>query len=77
MKKFIALLAVCFATAGFAAEPAKKEPAKKKKPVSEEARDMGLIYIGGGKYATRGGVVTHLNENGKLLPFINRNTDIA
>ena len=56
---------------------AKKPAPKKKKTVSEEARDMGLIYIGGGKYATRGGVVTHLNENGKLLPFINRNTDIA
>jgi hypothetical protein len=54
-------------------KPEAKKPApKKKKTVAEEAKDLGLIYVGGGKYANRGGVVTHLNENGILLPYINK-----
>jgi Bacteriophage T4-like portal protein (Gp20) len=54
-------------------KPAAKKPAsKKKKTVSEEARDLGLIYVGNGRYATKSGVVTHLNENGILTPYINK-----
>jgi len=49
-----------------------KKPAAKKKTVAEEARDLGLVYMGNGKYATKEGVVTHLNENGILLPYINK-----
>jgi hypothetical protein len=49
-----------------------KKPAAKKKTVAEEARDLGLLYMGNGKYATKEGVVTHLNENGILLPYINK-----
>lgn len=48
-----------------------KKPAKKK-TVAEEAKDMGLVYIGNGRYADRSGTVTHLNENGILLPYINK-----
>jgi hypothetical protein len=51
---------------------AKKPAAKKKKTVAEEAKDMGLVYIGNGRYADRAGNVTHLNENGILLPYINK-----
>ena len=51
--------------------PAAK-PAKKKKTVAEEAKDLGLIYIGNGRYADKAGTVTHLNENGILLPYINK-----
>lgn len=50
----------------------KKPAPKKKKTVAEEAKDLGLIYVGSGKYATKGGVVTHLNENGILLPYLNK-----
>jgi hypothetical protein len=49
-----------------------KKPAAKKKTVAEEAKDMGLVYIGNGRYADRSGTVTHLNENGILLPYINK-----
>ena len=49
------------------------KPAGKKKTVAEEAKEMGLVYIGSGRYADRSGTVTHLNENGLLLPYINRN----
>jgi len=51
---------------------AKKPAPKKKKTVAEEAKDLGLVYMGNGKYATKEGVVTHLNENGILLPYINK-----
>jgi len=47
----------------------KKTPQNKKKTVAEEAKDLGLIYIGSGKYATKTGIVTHLNENGNLIPI--------
>jgi hypothetical protein len=50
------------------AAPAKKEPAKKKKTVAEEAKELGLVYVGNNKYASPSGVVTHLNENGILTP---------
>ena len=50
----------------------KKPAAKKKKTVAEEAKDLGLIYIGNGRYADKAGTVTHLNENGILLPYINK-----
>jgi hypothetical protein len=49
-----------------------KKPAAKKKTVAEEAKDMGLVYIGNGRYSDRAGNVTHLNENGILLPYINK-----
>ena len=54
------------------APPAKPAKAAKKKTVAEEAKDLDLIYVGSGKYANKGGVVTHLNENGILLPYINK-----
>lgn len=44
-------------------------PAKKKN-VAEEARDLGLVYVGSGKYANGKGEVTHLNENGVLKPNV-------
>ena len=44
----------------------------KKKTVAEEAKDLGLIYIGNGRYADKGGTITHLNENGILSPYINK-----
>jgi hypothetical protein len=50
----------------------KSIPAKKK-TVAEQAKDLRLTYIGGGKYVDQGNVVTHINENGRLLPYINRN----
>ena len=49
-------------------KPADKKPAKKK-TISEEAKDLGLLYIGGGRYANSQGTVTHLNENGILVPY--------
>ena len=50
----------------------KKPKPAKKKTVAEEAKDLGLIYIGNGRYADKAGTVTHLNENGILLPYINK-----
>ncbi len=44
----------------------------KKKTVAEEARQLGLVYVGSGKYASKDGIVTHLNENGKLIPNLNK-----
>jgi hypothetical protein len=52
------------------AAPAKK-PAKKK-TISEQAKDLKLTYVGRGLYADSGNVVTHINENGRLLPYINK-----
>ena len=51
----------------------KKPTPAKKKTVAEAAKDLGLVYIGNGRYATKSGEITHLNENGILLPYINRN----
>ena len=50
----------------------KKKPAPaKKKTVAEEAKELGLVYVGGGRYAAKdNGSVTHLNENGVLKPFL-------
>lgn len=50
----------------------KKPIQAKKKTVAEQAKDLRLTYVGGGKYADSGNVVTHINENGKLLPYINK-----
>ena len=50
----------------------KKPKPAKKKTVAEEAKDLGLIYIGNGRYADKVGTVTHLNENGILMPYINK-----
>jgi hypothetical protein len=47
--------------------PAKSAPAKKKN-VAEQAKELELIYVGGGRYSTPEGIVTHLNENGVLTP---------
>ena len=55
-----------------AAPQAKPAKAAKKKTVAEEAKDLGLIYIGNGRYADKVGTVTHLNENGILMPYINK-----
>ncbi len=51
------------------AAPAKK-PAAKKKTVAEEARDLGLLYMGNNQYATGDGKITHINENGILKVII-------
>jgi hypothetical protein len=45
----------------------------KKKTVAEQAKDLRLTYVGRGMYADSGNEVTHINENGRLLPYINRN----
>ena len=45
-------------------EKMKSRPAKK--TVAKEARELGLTYIGEGRYANNEGQVTHLNENGIL-----------
>lgn len=50
----------------------KRPVAAKKKTVAEEAKVLGLTYVGRGMYADSGNVVTHINENGKLLPYINK-----
>jgi hypothetical protein len=42
---------------------------KKKKTVSEEAKSLGLVYMGSGKYADAVGNTTHINENGVLVPL--------
>ena len=60
------------ASKGAPKKPEAKKPAAKKKTVAEEAKDLGLIYIGNGRYADKAGTVTHLNENGILLPYINK-----
>ena len=56
------------------AKAPEKKPAKaaKKKTVAEEAKELDLIYVGNGRYANKGGTVTHLNENGILLPYLNK-----
>ncbi len=50
------------------AAPAKK-PAPKKKSVVKEAKELGLIYVGSNRYANTEGDVTHLNEDGVLVPI--------
>ncbi len=54
------------------AAAAKKPASKKKKTISEEAKELGLTYIGYGRYATKDNIVTHINENGILVPYINK-----
>jgi hypothetical protein len=49
----------------------KPEPKKKKKTVSEEAKELGLIYAGMGRYLNRLGEHTHQNENGILINILN------
>lgn len=52
------------------AAPAKKPaPAKKKKTVAEEARELGLWYVGNNQYTNVNGMITHINENGILVPL--------
>ena len=41
----------------------------KKKTAVKEAVELGLTYVGNGKYANTEGKVTHLNENGILIPL--------
>jgi hypothetical protein len=50
----------------------KKAAPAKKKTVAESAKEMGLLYVGRGRYANKSGVVTHLNESGILVPNINK-----
>jgi len=45
----------------------KPAPKKKKKTVSEEARELGLTYVGSGLYA-KDQEITHQAENGILVP---------
>ena len=47
--------------------PAKKPAPKKKKTISEEAKELGLWYIGNNQYATNEGKVTHVADKGKLV----------
>ena len=46
-----------------------KKPAPKKKSVVKEAKELGLIYVGSNRYANTEGDVTHLNEDGVLVPI--------
>ena len=46
-----------------------KKTVPAKKSVVKEARELGLTYVGSGQYANSEGQVTHLNENGILVPF--------
>ncbi|NDB60643.1 hypothetical protein EB001_19675, partial [bacterium] len=48
-------------------QKSKTVPSAKKKSVVKEAKDLGLTYVGQGKYANTEGLVTHLNENGQLV----------
>ena len=45
----------------------KKSTASSKKTVASEAKQLGLEYIGFGRYADKNGNVTHKSENGKLV----------
>jgi hypothetical protein len=47
----------------------KKKAAPAKKSVVKEARELGLTYVGSNRYANTDGEVTHLNENGELVPI--------
>lgn len=40
----------------------------KKKTVAEQAKELGLVYVGSNRYADTSGNVTHLTENGILVP---------
>jgi hypothetical protein len=46
-----------------------KKSAPAKKSVVKEARELGLTYVGSNRYANIDGEVTHLNENGELVPI--------
>jgi hypothetical protein len=46
----------------------KKSAPAKKKTVAEQAKDLGLVYVGSNRYADTSGNVTHLTENGILVP---------
>ncbi len=48
----------------------KKAVPAKKKTVAEQAKQMGLVYAGSGRYMNKSGSVTHLNENGRLVPYL-------
>lgn len=54
------------------AKAAAKEVSKKKKTVAEEAKDLRLTYVGSGRYVDESNKVTHINENGRLMPYINK-----
>ena len=45
----------------------KKSSPAKKKTISEEARDLGLSYIGNNRYVNTEGKVTHVASQGKLI----------
>lgn len=53
--------------------PPKKSDSKKpkKKTVAEEAKELGLIYAGMGRYLNKLGEHTHQNENGVLINILN------
>jgi hypothetical protein len=48
------------------AKPAAKKPAKKK-TISEEAKDLGLLYAGNNKYINSDGQITHVADHGRLV----------
>ena len=47
-------------------KPAAKAPAKKK-TISEEAKDLGLLYAGNNKYINSEGQITHVADHGRLV----------
>jgi hypothetical protein len=47
----------------------KKSATPAKKSVVKEAKELGLVYVGSNKYANGQGEVTHINENGELVPI--------
>lgn len=51
--------------------PKKKDDKKKKKTIAEEAKELGLIYAGMGRYLNKLGEHTHQNENGVLINILN------
>jgi hypothetical protein len=71
MDKKIALEKIKQKKSAPAGKPAK---AAKKKTVAEEAKELGLVYAGNGRYINKSGSVTHLNENGVLVPYLEEDT---
>jgi hypothetical protein len=45
----------------------KKQVPAKKKTISEEAKDLGLVYAGNNRYMNNEGKVTHIADRGKLV----------
>ena len=48
----------------------KKTAPAKKKTISEEAKELGLTYIGNNKYSNKDGKITHFAVLGKLYEVV-------